>query len=191
MNNRPDPRRGIFLVTGIQAAGKSTVANALAQRFDRAAVIEGDVMWKLIVSGRVDMTPDPSEEALHQLHLRYRNGAMLADSLFEAGFTAVHCDIVLEDDFPSYADWVRGRPLYAVMLKPSTPAVVARERGRGTTAYRDWTASGRPLVDAVDDFQSAVDKTPRIGLWIDSSDQSPEETVDEIMQRVWDEGRIG
>ena len=47
-----------MLVTGIQAAGKSTVGRILAERFERGAFVEGDLMWKLIVSGRVDMTPD-------------------------------------------------------------------------------------------------------------------------------------
>ncbi|MGI6083025.1 MAG: hypothetical protein ACOYEP_09165 [Limnochordia bacterium] len=59
------------------------------------AFVEGDLMWKLIVSGRVDMTPDPESEAVRQLQLRYRNGALLVDSLVSAGFTAVHVDIVL------------------------------------------------------------------------------------------------
>jgi hypothetical protein len=27
-----------------------------------------------------------------------------------------------------------------------------------------------------------------IGLWLDNSHQSPEETVDEILQRAWKEG---
>ena len=32
--------------------------------------------------------------------------------------------------------------------------------------------------------------TPRLGLWIDSSAQTAEQTVDEIMRRVWDEGVV-
>ena len=30
-----------------------------------------------------------------------------------------------------------------------------------------------------------------IGLWLDSSNQTPEETVEEILQRVWTEGTLG
>jgi hypothetical protein len=33
-------------------------------------------------------------------------------------------------------------------------------------------------------------ETPRIGLWIDTSVQSPDETVDEIMRRGPTEGRL-
>jgi adenylate kinase family enzyme len=53
----------VVLVTGLQAAGKSTVAARLAARFERAAFIEGDVLWKMIVAGREDMTAEPSQEA--------------------------------------------------------------------------------------------------------------------------------
>jgi hypothetical protein len=186
-----DSRRGIFLVTGAQAAGKSTVGRLLAERFDRGAFVEGDVMWKLIVSGREDWTPEPSDEALRQLRLRYRNGALLADSLFESGFTAVHSDIVMEHGLEEYTDMVRGRPLYVVMLCPSIVAVAARERGRGSNAYRDWTDQGFTVEHAVTEFYEWIENTPRTGLWVDSSDQTPDETVDEVMARVWDEGRIG
>lgn len=185
-----DRRRGIFLVTGAQAAGKSTVGRLLAERFDRGAFVEGDLMWKLVVSGRDDMTPNPSDEAVRQLILRYRHGAMLADSLFENGFAAVHSDIVMGHGLPRYAELVRNRPLYVVMLYPSVEAVAERERGRGSTAYREWIAEGKTLEDAVTAFYSDIDATQRMGLWVDSTDQTPDETVDEIMARVWDEGSV-
>lgn len=37
-------RKPIILITGIQAAGKSTVAQLLAQRFERGVHVEGDVL---------------------------------------------------------------------------------------------------------------------------------------------------
>ena len=39
------------------------------------------------------------------------------------------------------------------------------------------------------EFHRSLQLTPRVGLWIDSSDQSPEQTVDEIIAR-WDEALI-
>ena len=84
------------LVTGVQAAGKSTVGRLLAERFEYSAFIEGDDMWRLIVRGRVDMSPDPDPEAIRPFELRLKHGAMLVDSLVDAGFTAVHADLVFE-----------------------------------------------------------------------------------------------
>jgi hypothetical protein len=53
------------------ASGKSTVANLLAATFPKGVHLEGDVFRRFIVSGRHEMTPEPSEEALAQLRLRY------------------------------------------------------------------------------------------------------------------------
>lgn len=183
-----DSRRGIFLVTGPQAAGKSTIGRLLAERFDRGAFIEGDLMWKLVVSGASDMgRSEPSDEAVRQYMLRLRHGAMLADSFHENGFTAVHSDIVMGESMRPYIESVRSRPLYIVMLYPSQAAVVARERARDKTAYREL---GATLEDAVSRFYEWIDATERVGVWVDSSDQTPEETTDEIMRRVWTEGIV-
>src|SRR5687767_5858595 len=94
------------LVTGIQAAGKSTVGRLLADRFQKGAFIEGDSMASLVVAGRAHMTPNPSPEAIDQLNMRYRNGAMLVDSCVASGFGAVHADIIVEDGLVRYLDWV-------------------------------------------------------------------------------------
>lgn len=114
---------------------------------------------------------------------------MLVDSLISAGFTAVHADIILEDDLNRYIHWVKARPLRVVVLAPDPKVVAQRELRRGSDAYRNWMASGQELEDAVRDFHSAIESTPKIGLWIDSSHQTPEETLREILDR-WDEGIV-
>lgn len=177
------------LVTGIQGAGKSTVGRMLAEWFEYGAFVEGDQMWKLIVSGRIDMTPDPDPEALRQLELRFKNGAMLVDSLVEAGFTAVHADLIFEGFLYQYVSWLRTRPVRVVVLAPSMEAVMERERGRGGDAYRAWVEQGGSLEAALQTFQTSLNLTPRVGLWIDSTSQTPEETVNEILSR-WDEALV-
>lgn len=47
----------VFLVTGIQAAGKSTVAQALAERLDRPVHVRGDIFRRMVVNGRAEMGP--------------------------------------------------------------------------------------------------------------------------------------
>jgi len=34
------------------------------------------------------------------------------------------------------------------------------------------------------------EETPRLGLWIDSSGQTPEQTVEGILERAWDEAAV-
>jgi cytidylate kinase len=48
-----------MLVTGIQAAGKSTIAQLLAERLPRSVHLRGDLYRRMVINGRADMTPDP------------------------------------------------------------------------------------------------------------------------------------
>ena len=34
------------------------------------------------------------------------------------------------------------------------------------------------------------EETPRVGLWLDSSELTAEQTVDEILARAWDEAQL-
>lgn len=63
--------RAVVLVTGIQAAGKSTVAQLLAERLPRSVHVRGDLFRRMVVNDRAEMTPGPTDEALRQLRLRY------------------------------------------------------------------------------------------------------------------------
>ena len=177
-------RQAVVLITGISAAGKSTVAELLARRFERGVHVRGDVFRRMVVRGRHDMTDPPSEEAERQLLIRYRLGAMTADAYFDAGFSVVVQDVVLGASLATYADLIRSRPLVVVVLAPRADVVAGREAGRSKVAYR----GGHFGISELDD--GLRKGTPRIGLWLDSSDQTPEQTVDEIVARGLDEGRI-
>ena len=111
MIGRPDPEAvpDILLITGIMA-GKSTVAQALAQRLPRSVHLRGDLFRRLIVSGRADMMPDPSPEALRQLELRYELAATVACRYAAAGFKVLYQDIVLGPHLANVASALRGRP---------------------------------------------------------------------------------
>ncbi|MGA4995585.1 AAA family ATPase [Nonomuraea bangladeshensis] len=171
-----------FLITGIMASGKSTVAQRLAERLPRAAHVRGDAFRRMVVSGRAEMTPEPSEEALRQLRLRYRLTATAADMYAEAGFTPVVQDVVLGAELEHLVTLIRTRPLHVVVLAPRPEVVAAREQGRVKTGYAGgWTPA---MLDAV-----LRRETPRLGLWLDTSEQTPEETVDKIITR-WDEAII-
>jgi len=174
--------QAIVLVTGIPAAGKSTVAQLLAERLPRSVHLRGDVFRRMMVNGRAEMMPDPSEEAVRQLRLRYRLTAATADEYFAEGFTVVAQDVVLGDHLTELISAIRGRPLLVVVLAPTADAVAAREAARAKNAYSRWTIT---VLD-----KGLRDGTPRVGLWLDTSDQSPEQTVDEILGRAWTEARV-
>jgi cytidylate kinase len=164
----------VYLITGIMAAGKSTVAQALAERLPKSAHVRGDTFRKAIVSGRAEPVPG-SAEGMAQLRLRYRIAARVADEYAAAGFTAVVQDVVLGSVLAEYVELIRTRPLHVVVLAPHADAVAARETGRGKTGYGAWTVA--------DLDTSLRTETPRLGLWLDTSDLTPEQTVDAIVAR--------
>ncbi|MCH5671768.1 AAA family ATPase [Streptomyces gilvus] len=165
--------RGVVVVTGVMASGKSTVSQALAERLPRAAHVRGDTFRRMIVSGREDCTPTAGTEAETQLRLRHRLSANTADAYAEAGFTVVVQDVVLGEHLTAYVDLFRTRPLYLVVLAPSPETVTAREAGRAKTGYGAWTVAE---LDGV-----LRGPTPRLGLWLDTTTLSVGETVEAIL----------
>jgi GrpB-like predicted nucleotidyltransferase (UPF0157 family) len=166
----------IYLVTGPMAAGKPTVARLLAGRFERGVYLEGDFFRRSIVSGRVEMTPDASAEAVEQLRMRYRLAAAAADAYFEAGFTVALEDVVAGGLLGEYRTMIRSRPCHVIVLMPSLEAIAAREAGRRQKSYTAWT-----VEELYEGFAATM---PRVGLWLDTSDQTAEETVDAILART-------
>ena len=123
--------RGLyFLLTGIPAADKSTVADRLARRFARSVHVRGDDFRRMVVSGRVAMSPKPSPDAWTQLRPRYRLAAMTADAWHKAGFTVVVQDVVVGPVLAEQVAAIASRPLYLVVLAPSSATVASREAAR-------------------------------------------------------------
>jgi len=169
-------KNAVYLITGPMAAGKSTIARLLAGRFERGVHLEGDLFRRSIVRGRVEMAPHPSSEALEQLRLRYRLAAMATDAYFEAGFMVALEDVAGGDLLEEYRLMIRSRPCHLIVLMPSLEAIVTREAARDEKGYRGW-----PIEEFYEGFATT---TPRIGTWLDTSRQSPEETTDEILART-------
>ncbi|MDN3270097.1 AAA family ATPase [Streptomyces sp. MA15] len=178
-----DETPGVIVVSGISAAGKSTVAQALAERLPRSAHVRGDTFRRMIVNGQAHMTAEAPPEAVAQLRLRHRLAAASADAYAEAGFTAVLQDILLGEHLAEITEMIRSRPLAVVVLAPDPDVVARREEKRSKTGYGpDWQPKDLDKV--------LRDDTPRIGLWLDTSHQTVDETVDEILKRAWTEGAV-
>lgn len=171
----------IILITGIMASGKSTVAQALAERLPKSVHLRGDVFRRMIVNGRAEMESPPSDEAWSQLRLRYRLAARAARMYHAAGFTVVMQDVIIGGVLNEVVALFRDLPLYIVVLCPSVEAVTQREAERDKTGYGSWTPA---MLD-----HSLRTETPRIGLWLDTSTQTVQESVDVILAQL-DAARI-
>jgi chloramphenicol 3-O-phosphotransferase len=135
-----------------------------------------------VVNGRADMTPDPSPEAVRQLRLRHQLTAATCDAYFREGFTVVAQDVILGEHLTEMLNAIKHRPLLLVVLAPRPDVIATREAARGKNAYTRWT------IDLLD--EGLRTETPRLGLWLDTSGQTPEESVEEILTRAWTEAQI-
>ncbi|GHF96220.1 AAA family ATPase [Streptomyces zaomyceticus] len=168
----PRPAPGAVLLAGIPGSGKSTVAAALAARFDRSAHIEVDRLQELIVRGCHWPTPDGDPEADRQILLRARNACLLADSLAAAGFLPVLDDVVVRR---SHLDFYRAHakavPLHAVILAPGPEKAWERNNARHKRLTTNWAF----LDEAMRSELSGE------AVWIDNADQTVEETVEAVL----------
>jgi len=174
MDVAPDPvDPEVIVITGAMAAGKSTVAAALARRFTRSVHVRGDLFRRMVVGGREDATPGAGPESERQLDLRYQLGTACTDAYAAAGFTVVYQDIILGEHLLRVIQSIVHRPLSVVVLCPSSSVLARREEGRSKVGYGEWTPHDLDRVMRAE--------TPPIGLWLDSGPLTITETVDAIL----------
>jgi adenylylsulfate kinase-like enzyme len=176
----------IWLITGAQASGKSTVADLLARRFDRGVHVRGGQFYRWAVTGWVHVGDRDELEARRLLDLRYRLSAQVATEYAAAGFTTIVQDNIYGVDVERWLEQVPG-PAHLVVLRPQVAIVeqrdAERQRALGKVAYRGG------FTPAIND-QHVASTRADLGLWLDTSAQTPEQTVDEIIERSAD-ARVG
>jgi hypothetical protein len=170
----------VWLLTGAQASGKSTVADLLARRFRRGVHVRGGQFYRWAVQGWVHVGDRDESEARRLLDLRYELSSTVADRYAVAGFTTIVQDNIYGVDVEQWLARIRTTPKHLVVLRPSVAVIEARDAERqhrvGKTAYRgDFTPT-------VNDMHVAS-TNGQLGLWLDTSAQSADETVAEILSR--------
>ncbi len=162
-----------WLITGIPGSGKTTVARILTSRMDRAVHIEGDRLQEWIVSGVVWPGDQPVGEAERQIKLNIHNQCLLARSFSESGFVPVLDYVVARKALlHQYKRELHDCEMRLVVLAPGPDAALRRdlERTEKTVAAQWLHLEAR--------FKQELNG---IGLWLDSSTFSAEETVDHIL----------
>jgi predicted kinase len=167
----------IILITGSMASGKSSVAQALAERLAKSVHLRGDVFRRMIVRGQAEMTFELSAEAQSQLQLRYDLAVATAKRYVDAGFTVVYQDIIIGSALGEIIAAFHPYRLAVVVLCPRAEVIAARDQARRKTGYSD-----RASIDAFDRVLRT--ETPRIGYWLDNSDLTLSKTVDTILSQL-------
>ncbi len=131
----------VWIINGISGAGKSTVARALAQRFERGVHIEGDRLQEFILSGGVPPGGQPADKETRQIHLNVRNQCLLARSFAEAGFVPViDYVVVIRERVEEYLAHLHGSRVRLVTLAPGVEVALSRDCAR---PEKTWRISGR------------------------------------------------
>lgn len=168
----------LIVISGVSAAGKSTVARLLAQRFERGVCVPGDAIQAMIASGRIDMRPGAENEALRQLALRYAGALSVARVFLDGGFDVVVEDVIIGPILRDFFALVPVPEFHLVFLDPDAAAIQQRELERDRIAYGPgrWSVGGLQTV--------LREETDRIGLWLDTTGQSAAETVESILSNL-------
>ena len=172
--------RKIYLITGLMASGKTTVAQLLAERLEKAVHLHGDVFRRMIVSGRQEMCENPPKEAFEQLYLRYQLTAEVAKGYYDHGFSVIMQDNYYGPALAHMLEFMGDYPVQVIVLCPDCETIRQRESERSKCGYIGFEIE--PL------YASFMADTPRIGLWIDNTDLTAQQTVDRILNAMENEG---
>ena len=163
----------IWLISGIPGAGKTTTAKALARALPNSALIHGDAVHELIVSGRVPPGERPKREGGKQLDLCVKNQCVLASSFYDYGVSTV-LDWVVADmrRLRMYQRYVQPHPIHFVTLDVSKETALKRDAEREEQVAARW-------LYLQDGMRSQLSQA---GYWLKTDDMSVEEVVKSILR---------
>ncbi|HXH21670.1 MAG TPA: AAA family ATPase [Dehalococcoidia bacterium] len=163
----------ILILTGPPGSGKSAVAEALGERYDRVAHVEVEVLRRFITPTGFAKPHHPERE--HQYRLGIRNACAIARNFIEERFGVIIDDIVPDASaLELYLEGLKpaGVPVHFVRLMPSLEVCLERDRQR-----KEWRAPPGRVEKVYREMEAAG---PFAGVTIDSSQQSVQETADSV-----------
>lgn len=123
------------MISGPHSAGKSSVAAALCERFDRMLLVEVDELRQMVRAGFRHATAQ-DHQAQEQLELGCRNAASIALESAAARYSTVIVDLVTAEMVTWYRDALAATPVRVelITLLPDLEIILSRDANRGKDA---------------------------------------------------------
>ncbi|MFI7642326.1 AAA family ATPase [Nonomuraea sp. NPDC049400] len=169
---------GCIIVSGMPAAGKSTVTGLAARLLPRAARVKADDVSEMILRGGVWALGEPREEAVRQVELRNRNLAALTANFVDFGFSVLMDNLVVDRaELDFLVGLLAPRPVRLVTLAPGVESCRKRNATRDPEERTEFDDYHRLEADLRREFGD-------VGWWFDTSALSPEETAERLLREA-------
>ena len=166
--------QGVWIISGVPAAGKTNTSKALARTFDKSAVVSRDELQAQIISGNVWPDGTPTSEADLQIDLNVRNQCALANSYLSHGFVPICDDVVSKQQLDIYLSELKTAAVYLVTLNPPYTVVTQRDAGRPPDDRFSNPERWRLLYRYIETLSG-------VGLWFDNSNMTVEQSIKYIL----------
>jgi adenylylsulfate kinase-like enzyme len=175
------PSPAVFVITGQLAAGKSTLAHALLERFPFGYHVDMDGIREMVSSGFASPLT-PSDETTRQFRLAFHGAAALARVYHAAGFT-VAIEGGMEPHAIQAALAAEGLEAHfvGVILHPTLDVALRRNRDRTTKGF-DTSV----LDDVIREIDADLAREAIPAGWtrIDNGDEPVGRTVERVLALV-------
>jgi hypothetical protein len=128
----------LLVITGPPGSGKSTVSLLVAERFERCALVPGDLFFQFVVRGYID----PWLAESHDQNVVVTEAAATATGRYpRGGYMTIYDGIVGPWFLPTFLELSGVSGLHYTVLMPSVEECVARVLGRETDEFKDEAAT--------------------------------------------------
>jgi cytidylate kinase len=169
----------ILIVTGPPGAGKSTMARALVERFDRAVLLEGDAYFQAIVRGWIAPWTPPARD---QNTVVTKAMGASAGEFARGGYAVVLEGIIGPWFLDTFVPAAGGMPVHYLIVRPTAEIAMDRAIAREAPALVD----PEPIAHMYEAFESHDGYARHV---LDTSDHTVDETVSLVLARV-EEGAL-